>query len=188
MKNLLFSITFSISLLMLGGCMPCEEAAKHITVTLVESPEAQLNDWHPIPTNVANTTTTSPSVNRFESPLGRIEISQTSTKLTTITQPQVINLFNILKQDTEQQIASSHSSLINPANDDSLQLADHDFLHTTYRTRDSNNLRQHIELYLAPINGALVTIIVQIGDDVDMQSYNQLQVLLAQRVDKFNKR
>jgi hypothetical protein len=180
MNRQLISATIILCTLLLNGCMSREEAAKHVTITLIQSPETNFGDWHTVSANNANGL-------RFESPLGRIDISQAPTHLTTTTDPQIVSAFNVLKQETERQIIASHSSLINPADDDSLQLANHDFLHTTYRTRDSNNQRQHIELYLAPINGTLVTIIVQIGDDVDVQSYNQLQTLLTQQVDKFNK-
>lgn len=181
MNKQLISETIILCTLLLNGCMSREEAAKHVTITLIQSPEANFGDWHPVSADNANGL-------RFESPLGRIDISKAPTHLTTTTQPQIVSAFNVLKQETEKQIIASHSSLINPADDDSLQLADHDFLHTTYRTHDSNNQRQHIELYLAPINGSLITIIVQIGDDADMRSYSQLQKFLDQQVDTFNKR
>ena len=101
-------------------------------------------------------------------------------------QPLLNDEFLALKQKVEQQISVAQSNLIHPADDDLLQLAETDFLHTTYRTRDQNNQRQRIELYLAPINHQLITITVRIGDDVDMQSYNELQTFLTQKVAQVN--
>jgi len=163
-----------LSLSLISGCMSREEAAKHVTITLIQSPKASLEEWH--------TVSTSPQMQQFESPLGHITITQTPTALTNTTQAPVISAFTALKQHTEHEFNSSNRSLINPADDDSLQLANHDFLHSTYRVRDRNNQRQRIELFIAPINQQLITIIVQIGDDADMQSYSDLQTFLNQQV------
>ena len=77
--------------------------------------------------------------------------------------------------------------MINPADDDVLQLAGKDFLHSTYRTRNQNNQRQRIELFLASINHQLMTIDVRIGDDADMRSYSELQTFITQQVIQISK-
>ncbi len=170
-KYLWLLIMLSISLL--NGCMSREEAAKHVTISLIQSPEASLEEWHAV-------TSTSSEIQRFESPLGHIQIKQTPTTLTDISQVQAI--FTALKQHTEQEFSDTKNSLITPADDDLLKLANHDFLHSTFRVRNRNNERQRIELFVAPINKQLITIIVQIGDDADIQSYSDLQTFLNQQV------
>lgn len=168
-------LSIIFSLLLLTGCMSREEAAKHVTISLIQSPETSLEEWHAV-------TSVSPEAQLFESPLGHIQINRTRTSLTTLSQTPVIAVFTALKQQTEQEFSNSKRSLINPADDDSLQLANHDFLHSTYRVRDRNNERQRIELFVAPINKQLITIIVKIGDDADMQSYSDLQAFLNQQI------
>jgi PBP1b-binding outer membrane lipoprotein LpoB len=185
MKKSLLPIALSI--LILSGCMSREEAAKHVTITLIQSPEAKLSEWRLIPNNSQIDPSNSiPATTRYESPLGTIEISQTPTRLKIITESQTISTLNTLKQHIEQQVTTSHGNFINPADDDSLQLAGNDFLHTTYRIRQSDNQRQRIELYVAPIHQHLVTIIARIGDDADMQSYSALQTFLNQRVEEYS--
>ncbi len=180
MEKRLFAFSVCICLVLLNGCMSREEAAKHVTITLIQSPEASLAEWHPVEIKTAET-------QRFESPLGSVEITRTPTKLTSTSQSSLNNNFEAFKQQVEKQIFAAQSSLIHPADDDLLQLAETDFLHTTYHTRDQNNQRQRIELYLAPINQQLITITVRIGDDVDMQSYNELQTFLTQQITQINK-
>ena len=180
MKDKYIGLSIVFSFFLLAGCMSREEAAKHVTISLIQSPKASLEEWHAV-------TSVSPEIKQFESPLGHIQIKQTDTTQENISQTPVIAIFNALKQQTEQEFSISHRSLINPADDDSLQLANHDFLHSTYRVRDRNNGRQRIELFVAPINKQLVTIVVQIGDDADMQSYSDLQAFLNQKITTFTK-
>ena len=182
MRMMIYSTLSVITAIMNSGCMSHEEAAKHVTITLIQSPEATLLEWHAVTTNSDNHS------QRFESPLGSIEFRQTPTKLISTSEQLANNFFSVLKQQTELQIHSEELSLINPADDDLLQLANQDFLHTTYRTRDQNNQRQRIELFLAPIHRNLVTIAVRIGDDVDMKSYSDLQTFLTQQINLLNKK
>jgi hypothetical protein len=170
-----------VIVLLLSGCRSQEEAAKHVTLTLIQSPEAKLAEWHAVTLNQITHT------QRFESPLGSIELTRIPTRFTSTSQPNVSNAFSELKHKVEQQISDAHNNLINPADDDLLLLADRDFLHTTYRTRDQNNQRQRIELFLAPTNHQLITIDVRISDDADMQSYSELQTFLTQQVNQFSK-
>lgn len=184
-RNLLAAV---LSILILSSCMSREEAAKHVTITLIQSPETQLSEWRLIPNDPQNDASISrAATTRYESPLGTIEISQAPTQLKIITEPQMISVFNTLKEQIEQQVATFHGNLIHPADDDLLQLAGNDFLHTTYRIRKNDNQRQRIELFIAPIHQHLMTIIVRIGDDADMQSYSALQAFLNQQVNEYNR-
>jgi hypothetical protein len=187
MKKISLLTLLLIPMLILTGCMSREEAAKYVTITMVQSPEAQINDWHPMSGKEhINPSTLQQNAIRFESPLGSIEINQEPTQLKTILEPQTFSAFNILKQHIEKQFSENHDDLINPAEDDSLQIAGIDFLHSTYRTRKSDKQRQRIELYIAPIQEHLMTIIVRIGDDADMQSYSALQTFLSLQVYRYN--
>ncbi|MBC7751952.1 MAG: hypothetical protein H7Z73_09585 [Candidatus Saccharibacteria bacterium] len=177
-----------LSILILSSCMSREEAGKHVTITLIQSPETQLSEWRLTPNDSQNdASVTLPATTRYESPLGTIEISREPTHLKIITEPQVISVSNTRKAHIEQQVATFHGNLIHPADDDLLQLAGNDFLHTTYRIRKHNNQRQRIELFIAPIHEHLMTIIVRIGDDADMQSYSALQTFLNQQVNEYNR-
>jgi uncharacterized protein YcfL len=183
-----FLLPLALSILILSGCISREEAAKQVTITLIQSPEAQLSEWQLIPSNTQIDPSNSISATeRYESPLGTIEISETPTNLKAITQSETISALSTLKQHIKQQVTTSYGNFINPADDDSLQLAGNDFLHTTYRIRQSNNQRQRIELFIAPIHQHLMSIIVRIGDDADMQSYSALQNFLNQKVEEYDR-
>ena len=179
MKIFTCSTLLLSSALPLNGCMSREEAAKYVTITLVQSPESTLADWHAVSANTIET-------KRFESPLGSIEFTLTPTLFTSKSQPNVSSAFSASKQKIEQQLIDDHIQLINPADDDVLQLAGRDFLHSTYLTRNQNNQRQRIELFLASINQQLTTINVRIGDDADMQSYSELQTFITQQVNQMS--
>ena len=144
MKIIIFSTPMILAILLLTGCTSREEARKLVTITLIQSPESSLTDWHAVATHTIET-------KRYESPLGSIELTRIPTNFTSSSE-HVNSAFTALKQKIEQQLINSHIQLINPADDDVLQLAGKDFLHSTYRTRNQNNQRQRIELFLASIN------------------------------------
>ena len=162
---------------LLSGCKSYEDKA--VTITQISSPKASMEDWRAV-----STTT---HAERFESPLGTIEFSQTPSLLKSIEQPKTAAAFSILRKQVERDFKTSKCSLMSATNQDLLTIDHQDFLHKTYRTRDSQNQRQRVELYAAPINNKFVTIIVRIGDDADIYSYSDLQTFLTQRVRAISK-
>ncbi|AXI03547.1 hypothetical protein [Aquirhabdus parva] len=162
---------------LLSGCKSYEDQA--VTISQISSPKASSDDWRSV--------SATKHAERFESPLGTIEFSQTPSLLKSIEQPKTAAAFSILRKQVERDFKASKCSLMSATDPDQLTINNHDFLHTTYRTRDVQNQRQRVEIYAAPINNMLVTIIVRIGDDADIYSYSDLQSFLAERVRAISK-
>ncbi len=172
MKTCRAALGIIIAVSLLGGCKTYEDQT--VTINEVSSPKASVEQWQ-----VVSSTKNS---QRFESPLGSIEFNKIPTVLKSIEQPKSTAAFSLLKKQVERDFKASNCRLMSATGLDQLSIANQDFLHTSYRTRDLQNQRQRVELYAAPINNHFVTIVVRIGDDADVYSYSDLQSFLTQHI------
>ncbi len=172
------AITIAVVVCGLGACSLLPKPP--VILTPVVSPMVDLSDWKPVNAGI------NPAFHRYESALGTINFYDRPEVMSSQNSSEFQDIYTTLKVEMLQSLLSAGHQLVTEPVDETLALAGVDFRHSIIRTKVDGPTAQRLrtEIFLGEIHRRPVQIIVSLNDDPDSKSYEALQELLVQHIQR----